>query len=247
VRALAAALAALLLACADATTDALRQERAATGAPESPADARPAAPAAPAESPPEPPSVAVGADGTFLQANVLGPDGRPGYLHVTQADMPWRVSLGYPKRPPKYASRKVARQRAIAAIQMWETAIQPHLPWFRLAFVEDDPHVPVQVEWKRRIPGPFGGFGRMTWSGEGESLRVGGEMQVSTTPDEFTLLEIDDIDVLLTHEFGHVLGLGHCHDCDSAMNYSWSTRGRVFVTALDVRTFLALVAQPNAY
>jgi predicted Zn-dependent protease len=63
----------------------------------------------------------------------------------------------------------------------------------------------------------------------------------------FQTLEIDEMAVLLTHEFGHVLGLGHCLDCDSAMNYSWATRGRIHVTDLDVKTFLALVAQPNAF
>ena len=40
--------------------------------------------------------------------------------------------------------------------------------------------------------------------------------------------------MLIAHEFGHVLGLGHCLDCDSAMNYSWETRDRVFVTQVDV-------------
>ncbi|MBW2289303.1 MAG: matrixin family metalloprotease [Deltaproteobacteria bacterium] len=39
---------------------------------------------------------------------------------------------------------------------------------------------------------------------------------------------------LVAHEFGHILGLGHCLDCDSAMNYSWHTRDRVFVTQTDV-------------
>ncbi len=40
--------------------------------------------------------------------------------------------------------------------------------------------------------------------------------------------------MLFAHEFGHILGLGHCLDCDSAMNYSWHTRDRVFVTQTDV-------------
>jgi hypothetical protein len=30
------------------------------------------------------------------------------------------------------------------------------------------------------------------------------------------------------------------------MNYSWATRDRILVTDLDVRTFRALVSQPNA-
>ena len=40
--------------------------------------------------------------------------------------------------------------------------------------------------------------------------------------------------MLVAHEFGHILGLGHCLDCDSAMNYSWHTRDRVFVTRTDI-------------
>jgi predicted Zn-dependent protease len=58
-------------------------------------------------------------------------------------------------------------------------------------------------------------------------------------------LKLNEVRLLIAHEFGHVLGLRHCLDCDSAMNYSWHTRDRIFVTATDVRTFLALVEQPN--
>jgi len=47
-------------------------------------------------------------------------------------------------------------------------------------------------------------------------------------------LEVAEVGLLVAHEFGHVLGLGHCLDCDSAMNYSWSTIGRVVVTQTDV-------------
>ena len=60
-------------------------------------------------------------------------------------------------------------------------------------------------------------------------------------------LEVGQVSLLIAHEFGHVLGLGHCLDCDSAMNYSWATRGRIYVTELDIRTFLALVAQTNSF
>ncbi len=68
-------------------------------------------------------------------------------------------------------------------------------------------------------------------------------MQISTTPDHFSQLEIDDLELVVPHEF---LGLGHCLECDFAMNHSWATRDRVVVTALDVKTFLAPIAQPNA-
>jgi hypothetical protein len=70
-------------------------------------------------------------------------------------------------------------------------------------------------------------------------------MEVSTRYDEFTFMPVDELRLLIAHEFGHVLGLGHCLDCDSAMNYAWHTRDRILVTPVDVRTFRALVEKPN--
>ncbi|MCP3985524.1 MAG: tetratricopeptide repeat protein [bacterium] len=183
--------------------------------------------------------------GTYLKPNITLDDGTPGYAHVTEADMPWIVAIGYPREGAKYASREMTRRSAIAAMQMWEEAIQPHLPWFKLAFVEDDPHAPVQIEWKRRINGPWAGFGGMSLGRLGDVVRIGGRMEISTTPGRFNRLSADEISLLVAHEFGHILGLGHCLDCDSAMNYSWHTKERVIVTDLDVQTFLALVRCEN--
>ena len=128
---------------------------------------------------------------------------------------------------------------------MWEQAIQPSVPWFRIEFVEKDPAAPVQVEWKRRIAGWWARVGRIGYVIEDGAFRATGGMEISTTPDNFYTLELDQVRLLVAHEFGHVLGLGHCLDCDSAMSYSWHTRDRVFVTETDVRTFAALVAIPN--
>ncbi|MFP6564305.1 MAG: matrixin family metalloprotease, partial [Myxococcota bacterium] len=58
-------------------------------------------------------------------------------------------------------------------------------------------------------------------------------------------LTLADVRLLAAHEFGHVLGLGHCLACDSAMNYEWNTRERVVVTETDIATLRALFAKPN--
>jgi hypothetical protein len=186
--------------------------------------------------------------GTYLAPNVEDVDGAPGFLHVTEADMPLVVSIGHPPTPPRDGSRADARRVAIEAMQQWEQAIARRVPWFRLEFVEENPSAAVQVTWRRRMLGSWGGFGGLRWEAGPDGVRVGGGMEISTTPAgtiDASRLELADLRLIVAHEFGHVLGLMHCLDCDSAMNYAWETTGRVLVTDVDVATFLALLAQPN--
>jgi predicted Zn-dependent protease len=199
----------------------------------------------PAPEAPPPDAHALDANGLYLQPNVELPDGSPAFVHVTEADMPLRVAIGRPPSPPKYASSEETRAVAIEAMREWERAIQPRVPWFRLEFVEDDPEAAVQVKWKRRNAGPWSGLGAITHEEREGRLRVGGRLELSTTPSQFETLDVAEVRRVVAHEFGHVLGLGHCSNCDSAMNYSWETRAGSLVTDTDVRTFEALVAQPN--
>jgi hypothetical protein len=190
--------------------------------------AEPAAGEAPAEVPP--------GEGTieeFLSCQL--PDGSASRVSPTPADMPWRVEIGMPRNSPRLGSRAQAREASIAAMRQWERAIQTRLPWFRLEFVEKDASAPVRVNWKRRITGSASGRGGPTCWQAGGRWRAGGAMDISAQAcPTCTPLTVDEIRLLVTHEFGHVLGLGHCLDCDSAMNYSWETRDRVFVTRTDV-------------
>jgi predicted Zn-dependent protease len=202
-----------------------------------------APPSVPTPEAPDPPA------GTYLRPNVVDRDGTPGYLHVTPAHMPLRVAIGYPRNPPRFGSRADARRVAIEAMQLWEHAIRPKVPWFELQFVEKDPRAAVQVVWKNRIAGPWAGFGGFDSRLVGGKLLINGRIEVSTTPSGDTgpdeRMRLDEVRLLVAHEFGHVIGLKHCLDCDSAMNYSWHTQERVVVTEIDVLTFVALVQQPN--
>ena len=111
--------------------------------------------------------------GTYLAPNVEDRDGTAAYVHVTKRDMPLIVEVPPPKTPPRDGTRREGREAAIEAIRMWEQPVRERVPWFQLEFAEEDPDAAVRVKWKRRIAGPWGGFGRMSYRVQDGELLVG--------------------------------------------------------------------------
>jgi len=191
--------------------------------------------------------VPVQGDDGFLAPNAKDVDGAPAYVHYAREDMPIRVNVELPRLAARYASRDDTDAGVIDAIHGWETAIQAALPWFRLEIVRDDNDADIQVEWKTRITGEASGWGGIGWQMVDGRLRARGSLQYATKPclDISCQLDLAELKLLVAHEFGHTLGLGHCLDCDSAMNYSWETLERTVVTETDVQTIRALYEIPN--
>lgn len=185
----------------------------------------------------------------FAQPNAKDADGTLAYVRFDESHMPLRVSVETPRRPALRASGAQTREAVIAGIRLWETAIQKQYPWFRLELVEGDEEARIHVRWRRRLGGSLLGQGSIGWALVDGRLQVGGELEYTTSrcegADFECLLTADDLRLVVAHEFGHTLGLGHCLSCDSIMNYSDETRERELVTDLDVRTFGALHALPN--
>jgi predicted Zn-dependent protease len=189
---------------------------------------------------------AAGDDG-FLAPNAQDTDGTPMYVHFTADEMPLRVAVQMPKLAARYASLAQTRAAVVEAIESWQTAIQPVIPWFRLELVNDEAGADIVVEWRTRISGDAAGWGGIEWRVVDGKLRAHGRLQYATKPclEVRCQLELGQLKLLMTHEFGHTLGLGHCLSCDSVMSYNWETRERVFITDLDVRTIRALYELPN--
>ena len=192
------------------------------------------------------PVLVIETDG-FLAPNATDVDGTPAYVHYPRERMPIRVSVELPRLAALNASREKTDAAVIDGIRLWETAIQRALPWIALEIVRDDPRADIQVDWKTRVVGSASGYGGIGWRVKDGTLHVTSSFEYATKPCNHPVcqLELDQLRFLVAHEFGHTLGLLHCLDCDSAMNYSWETIERTRVTEIDVRTIKALYEIPN--
>jgi predicted Zn-dependent protease len=190
------------------------------------------------------------ADDSYLQPNVRDADGTPGWVHLDPIQMPLRIAIRRPRVPAMGEGTRGTREAAIRGFRLWEEALRGRAPWFVLEFVEKDDEADVQVVWRenRSAGGDAAGRARFGWRREQGWVRIQGEVVLAVQPNypAKRRLRRDEVERLTAHEFGHVLGLGHCLDCESAMNYSWQAREREFVSPLDVETFLALMEKPNA-
>ena len=163
------------------------------------------------------------------------PEGSLRFVAISESDMPWTVSISRSNRPPKGATREEARRVAIESMEEWATAIRTQLPWFRLEFVEGEPEASVLFRWKKRSPGQSSGAARPTCGKRKGQLYAGGEMDVVLQAcPTCRVMTLDDLRAFVTHQFGHVLGLGDCVSCTAAMTNQWRSQGYLSVTQVDV-------------
>jgi hypothetical protein len=186
-------------------------------------------------------------DALYLRPNVQDADGAWAYVHFEARDMPLRVSVETPRQAALHASTAQTRDALIEGLRLWERALASAVPAFRLEISEDDPDAQVRVVWKRRMSEGVAGRGSIAWSESDGVVRATGSIEYTTQTCLATecRLQAAELTLVMAHEFGHALGLGHCLNCDSIMSYAWETRKRTLVTDLDVRTFQALWTIPN--
>ena len=183
----------------------------------------------------------------FLAPNTQDLAGAPAYVHFTEDDMPLHVNFELPKEAARYESREATYAALQEELRAWERALQPAVPWFKLELVRGELDAPVQITWKKRLPGEAFARGAISWRVVDGHVRARGYLDYETAScDElYCAVDLELLRLAFVHEFGHTLGLGHCTGCDSVMADSWQADKRAAATELDLRTLRALYALPN--
>ncbi|MCH2184782.1 hypothetical protein MK280_02810, partial [Myxococcota bacterium] len=151
------------------------------------------------------------------------PEGSGRWVVLSESEMPWRVFVSQPNRPPKGGTRQGARAVVIEAMEEWAAAIRTQIPWFRLEYPKDDVGADVSVRWKRGSSVRSSGQAESRCGKTQGKLFTGGRidivLQACPTCRVMTRQELHGF---VLHHFGHLLGLGDCTDCGSAMSQQWN-------------------------
>jgi predicted aspartyl protease len=183
----------------------------------------------------------------YLEPNVVDVDGTPAFVHFGERDMPLTVAIPLPDSSAIGSWPEDTRRAAVSGFNAWAYAIRRILPWFELDVHEEHPDPDIAVRWSRRPRGYLPARGAIGYRIEEGSLRVTGEIVLSTQPipSQRARVSPGELRVHAMHAFGSALGLPDCRRCDSMMSLAWRRRDSFVVSDLDLRTFEALVQTPN--